>query len=83
MHSTYWNWDTTNHRAPQKSILGPMLFLVYVNDLPPTLNASSIPIIFVDETSVLKSSKSSDDFFILSYKVLSQMNKCFLQESAP
>jgi hypothetical protein len=49
----------------------------YINDLPPTLHTSSIPIIFADDISVIISSKNLDDFCILSHNVLSQMSKWF------
>jgi hypothetical protein len=52
-------------------------FPIDINDLPPTLNTSSVPIIFADDTSVIISGKNLGDFCILSNRVLSHMNKSF------
>ena len=76
VQSTYSDWGIIKHGVPQGAILGPLL-LIYINDLPPTLRTSSIPLIFADDTSVIISGKNLDDFCMLSSEVLSQMSKWF------
>jgi hypothetical protein len=47
------DWGTLKHGVPQGSILGPLLFIIYIKDLPRKINSISKPIRFVDDTSVI------------------------------
>jgi hypothetical protein len=51
--------------------------MIYINDRPPILNTSSVPIIFANDASVIIFCKNLDDFCILSNKDHSQMSQWF------
>jgi hypothetical protein len=68
------NSGTVTHGFPQGSILGPLLFITNINDLPSTIKTLSEPIIFAVDTSVIISNKNFDDFCTLANSVLSHMS---------
>jgi len=47
------SWAKVRHGVPQGSVLGSVLFLLYINDLPKIINKTSAPIIFADDTRIL------------------------------
>jgi hypothetical protein len=50
------DWFKIKHGAP---VLGPLLFLLYINDFPITANKLSMPILFADDTSTVITDSNS------------------------
>jgi len=65
------------HGVPLGSIHGHLLFIIFLHDLPLSINSISQPILFADDTSVIISSKNYKDFCSVSNLVLSHMIKWF------
>ena len=59
----YSEWVDVISGVPQGSVLGPILFLIYVNDIPEMVNCSIK--MFADDTKLFRTVKSIDDFNIL------------------
>ena len=68
------NWAKVRHGVPQVSILGPILFLLYINDLPKIINKTPGPVIFADDSSILFAHSNPIDFNKNIYTVFTTLN---------
>jgi len=57
--------------------LGPLLYLVYINDLHKAVESKAIPILFADDTSILIISPNNIQFQSDLNVVSGQLNKWF------
>ena len=55
-------WVKMEHGEPQGSVLGPRLFLVYINELAQILRDIVRPILFADDTSIIISNRDKQEF---------------------
>ena len=67
---------------PQGSVLGPLLFVVYINDLPESVKSNIF--LFADDTKILKQITSKEDALDLQSDIdsLEQWSNKWLPESA-
>jgi hypothetical protein len=75
--NSYSNWGIVKHGVPQGSILGPLLFLLYINDLPQIINSQTKPILFADDTSIIIYHPDSDYIHNSFNDVFADLNNWF------
>ena len=69
------DWTHVLSGVPQGSVLGPTLFLMFINDLPSVLNHSN-SLLFADDAKVFKQINCTDDCARLQADILSLSNWC-------
>ena len=57
-NTTLSEWDKIKHSAPQGSVLDPLFFLLYINDLPNIIAYLSQLVLFADDTNIKISNPS-------------------------
>jgi hypothetical protein len=78
-NATTSTWAKVIHGVPQGSILGPLLFLLFINDLPKFMTDKSTTILFADDTSVLLSHSNLFDFKNDIKTIFATLNEWFIQ----
>jgi Reverse transcriptase (RNA-dependent DNA polymerase). len=52
-NTTFSEWDKIKHSVPKGLVLGPLFFLLYINDLLNLTADLSKPVLFADDTSMI------------------------------
>jgi protein associated with RNAse G/E len=70
-------WEVIKCGVPQGSILGPLFFLIYVNDLPTIVNKDNNMVLFADDTSIIITDSNRWDFNINANQMFEDRNTWF------
>ena len=77
----YSNWELVKHGVPQRSILSPLFFLLYINDMPTVTAKNAKLLLYADDTSLIITNPSPIEFANKLNIVFANVKKWFRKNS--
>jgi len=74
-HNSFSKWGKIRCGVPHGSVLGPPLFLFYINDLTKIVGNNSKPVFFADDTGLIVTHSNHTDFNKEITSVYTQLNE--------
>ena len=71
------DWKRIHCGVPQATILCPLLFLIYINELPAVINKNNNMVLYADNASVIISDTNTNDFNIQANLLFNNINIWF------